>query len=335
MQQSHLITDREVGVVGLGLMGSSIVVSFLAAGHRVKAVAPIPDDLEQAPLRIRQHLAQCEKNNLLQDGIEGALARLEISSDYGSLRDCELVMECVIELPAVKQAIYAEIEKNVSAECVIASNTSAIPISELQLMVKRPQRFLGIHWAEPSYLTRFLEITCGSHTDPEVAEQIFSWSACWGKEPTLLKKDIRGFITNRLMYAMYREAFHLVEKHGISFETIDKACRYDAGAWMTLMGVFRRMDYLGLENYSHFLETLFPLLSNSEEVPAIMQDLIRRRARGTQSQDGLYAYDAASARFFEEAFAQFNEDIYRLAARYPNQQFISPAGNLTPATYDE
>lgn len=335
MQQNLQTADREIGVVGLGLMGSSIVVSFLMAGHRVKAVAPIPDDLQQAPVRIKQHLVQCRKNNLLRDDIETALARLTMSSDYAVLAGCELVMECVIELPEVKRKIYAAIEQHVSADCVIASNTSAIPISELQAMVERPQRFLGIHWAEPSYLTRFLEITCGAYTDPEVAEWVFRLSAGWGKEPTLLKKDIRGFITNRLMYAMYREAFHLAEEYDVSYDAIDKVCRYDAGAWMTLMGIFRRMDYLGLENYGHILRALYPLLSNSDGVPAVMKDLVARRARGTQSLDGLYRYDAASAHALEQAFARFNEDIFRLAARYPNQQFRSETDTLTPASYEE
>src|SRR5690606_23200026 len=128
--------------------------------------------------------------------------------------------------------VYERIAASIRRDAIIATNTSAIPISELQQFVPHPERFLGIHWAEPAYMTRFLEVTCGQETDLRVAEYVVSLGYTWGKEPTLLKKDIRGFITNRLMYAVYREALSLVEDGAITLEDADKAFRYDAGAWV-------------------------------------------------------------------------------------------------------
>jgi 3-hydroxybutyryl-CoA dehydrogenase len=317
MNNNILPGDIEAGVVGLGLMGSSIVVSLLIAGHNVKAIAPLAEDMYLAPERISSHLAHCEKTGLLSKPVHAYLAQLSLSEDYTELINCKLVLECVIEIQEIKAAVYKKIEAVVGPDCIIGSNTSAIPISELQKLIDLPARFLGIHWAEPSYLTRFMEITCGDKTDNRNAEQIFQLAHHWGKEPTLLRKDIRGFVTNRLMYAVYREGFNLVEKGEATLEDVDKAFRYDAGSWMTLMGIFRRMDFLGLKDYGEMFKNIFPSLCNDDQVPALMQQMVDKNLRGTRSSKGLYNYSSEEARKLEEAYALFNEEIYQLAAMYP------------------
>jgi 3-hydroxybutyryl-CoA dehydrogenase len=146
------------------------------------------------------------------------LKKLIITEDYGQLKDCRLVIECTIEDIDIKKSVYAKIEGVVSENTIITSNTSAIPISILQRETRLSNRFIGLHWAEPSHTTRFLEIICGDLSDITKAEWLYNLSPIWGKEPTLVRKDIRGFITNRLCYAMYREAFYLVEN---GYATID------------------------------------------------------------------------------------------------------------------
>jgi 3-hydroxybutyryl-CoA dehydrogenase len=309
--------DIPVGVVGLGLMGSSIAVAFLVAGHPVKAIAPVPTDLEELDSRIREHLNQCELTGLLKKPVDSFLKNLVITEDYSELAPCQLVLECVVEKIEVKEQVFQKITAVVSEDAIISSNTSAIPISLLQNYVSSPGRFLGIHWAEPAYVTRFLEITCGAQTLPERADWVFQLAHCWGKEPTLLRKDIRGFITNRLMYAVYREALHLTEKGKATPEAVDKAFRYDAGSWMTLMGVFRRMDYLGLNDFHAILKTYLPLLSNETGVPEIMQKMVENNDRGTQNGRGFYNYTPEEAKKWEDAFAEFNQEIFQLAAQYP------------------
>lgn len=304
-----------VGVVGLGLMGSSIVAALLVAGHPVRAIAPIATEAPEAPERIAGQLRQCREAGLIGP-IQPYLAALTVSEDYSALAGCGLVIECVIEKPEIKSAVYEKIANAVSTECIIGSNTSAIPISELQKFVHIPARFLGIHWAEPAFMTRFLEITCGEQTDPVFAERVFEMAHGWGKEPTLLKKDIRGFITNRLMYAVYREIFHQIESGRATREDVDKAFRYDAGSWMTLMGIFRRMDYVGLKDYETILARIFPQLSNSAEVPQIMQQMVRDGARGIHNDRGLYPYEPGEGNQWDEAFARFNQEIHDLAAEY-------------------
>lgn len=312
--------DITLGVVGLGLMGSSIVVALLQAGHTVIAIAPLAGEKERAIQRIEADLYRCAKAGFLPASVQQHLARLTVSEEYSLLVDCCLVLECVIEKPDIKKTVFSKISACVTADTIIGSNTSAIPISTLQKYVPHPERFLGIHWAEPAYLTRFLEITCGEQTAPAYADRVMSLAGLWGKEPTLLRKDIRGFITNRLMYAVYREIFHLLEQERASMEDIDKAFRYDAGSWMTLMGVFRRMDYLGLDDFGELLKVSFPQLSNSDKVPSIMQKLVDISARGTQNGVGLYKYTQTEAEEWEAAFAHFNQEIYHLSLQYPLRQ---------------
>ncbi|MES1224086.1 MAG: 3-hydroxyacyl-CoA dehydrogenase NAD-binding domain-containing protein, partial [Bacteroidota bacterium] len=142
-----------VGVVGLGLMGCSFIATLLMAGHDVKAIAPIAEDMESAGERIKNHLLLCEKAGLLNKPVESYLLQLIISEDYANLAACSLVLECVIEIPEIKKSVYEKIEAVVAKGSVIASNTSAIPISDLQNYLAHPERFIGIHLAEPSYFS--------------------------------------------------------------------------------------------------------------------------------------------------------------------------------------
>ena len=318
----HTLTTSEIniGVIGLGLMGSSIVAALLVAGHPVKAIAPLPIDMELAPQRIADQLNQCEKAHLLIRSPADYLTQLTISADYDQLHDCRLVLECVIENLDIKKSVYQKIEAVVSPDAIVASNTSAIPISILQTYFSRPERFLGIHWAEPAYMTRFMEITCGEKTASAYADWAYHLAHQWQKEPTLLRKDIRGFVTNRLMYAIYREALHLIDTNETTMEDIDKAFRYDMGSWVTLMGPFRRLDYQGLQDLPEIFKNILPKLSNNDQVSPLMQHMIDLRVRGTQSVQGLYNYTPEEARQWNEAFAIFNQDIYQLAAQYPAAQ---------------
>lgn len=311
-----MIKSMPVGVVGLGLMGSSIAVALLASGHRVVALAPIAGEKERASRYVADLLRHAEAAGMLPEGIPTCIGRLQLVEDYPQLADCRVVMECVVEDKQIKKMVYQRITDIVPADTIIASNTSAIPISELQALVPHPERFLGVHWAEPAYMTRFLEVTCGEKTDLDIGQFMVSLGEGWGKEPTLLLKDVRGFITNRLMYAIYREALTLIEEGHISLADADKAFRYDAGSWVTMMGIFERMGAEGEADRVAALKRLFPQLSNRTDVPEIMQRLVEEGAKGIHNLHGLYPYTAASAKRWEAAFAQFNKDIYELAARY-------------------
>ncbi len=305
------------GVVGLGLMGCSIATCLLIAGHKVIAVAPIDADLEHAEKRINHHLKMSRREGLVKHSPKYYLKNLIITGDYGSLKDCKLVIECTLENIDIKKTVYQKIEKEINKDAILTSNTSAIPISILQKETKYPKRFFGLHWTEPSHTTRFLEIICGEQSDITKGEYLYELSHYWDKEPTLVRKDIRGFITNRLMYAMYREAFYLVENGYATVEDVDRACRNNAGYWMTLVGVFRWMDLTGVPAYHNVMKDLLPTLSNSTNIPKLIDDIVKDGGKGVANAKGFYDYTPEEAELWEETFTEFTYEIRKLALKYP------------------
>lgn len=298
-------------------MGSSIATCFLLAGHPVVAVAPIPDDLLHVQERIREHLRKALANELTANPPEFYFENLTITEDYAALAACRLVVECTLESVAIKEAVYIKIERYLSPDALLTSNTSAIPISTLQKLTEHPARFLGLHWTEPAHTTRFLEIICGDETDVKNGEYLYRLSHAWGKEPILVRKDIAGFITNRLMYAMYREAISLVEGGYATIEDVDRSCRNNAGYFMTMVGVFRWMDLTGVPAYHTVMQRLLPTLNNSTEVPELIDRVVREGGRGVANGKGFYDYEPGEAELWEQTFSEFTYEIRELALRYP------------------
>ncbi len=317
MNKKTVTSEITIGVVGLGLMGCSITTCLLMAGHKVVAIAPLPLDLENAEKRIRVHLQKSLEDGMITQQPDFYFKQLVITENYEQLMDCDIVIECTLENIEIKRSVYAKIEAVISQEAILTSNTSAIPISILQGEVKYPARFMGLHWAEPSHTTRFLEIICGEKTNVETAEYLYEVSHQWGKEPTLVRKDIRGFITNRLMYAMYREACYLVENEYATIEDVDRACRNNPGYWMTLVGVFRWMDLTGVPAYHTVMKDLLPTLNNQTTIPKLIDDVVQSGGKGVLNAKGFYKYTEEEAKMWEETFQEFSYEIRNLALKYP------------------
>ncbi len=310
------IENAKIGVVGLGLMGSSIATNFLIAGHQVVGLELMPEAYRMASMRIDHHLQACDELKLLEDNTSYNPNNLHLTQTYKDLEDCDLVLESVVEDLAIKSEVIQQIEKTVSGHCVIASNTSAIPITTLQKKMESPSRFLGLHWSEPAYASRYLEIICGAHTDLQIAKQIQQVGPRWGKEPILLKKDIRGFVTNRLMYAVYREGLQILERGEANIEALDKSFRYDTGSWITMMGIFQRMDYLGIKYFENLAERTLGRLSNAKEVPDAMKKIVAEKGRGVHNQNGLYSYSQQEAEDWKEAFGKFSSELHQLSEKW-------------------
>jgi 3-hydroxybutyryl-CoA dehydrogenase len=313
----HNGINIEKGVVGLGLMGCSIVANLLIAGKNVVALAPLPIDLERAPARIKHYLEEAYLHGFSSFTPEQNMERLILTTDYNFLKDCGIVMECVVENLQVKADVFKKIEAVIAENAILTSNTSAIPITILKDYVSKPQRFIGMHFAEPAFTTKFLEIICSTETTEEVASFAYKIATSWGKEPTLVRKDIRGFITNRIMYAMYREAFFLVENGYATVEDVDRSCRNDGGQWMPFCGLFRYMDLTGLQAYYAVMKDLFPTLSNQATVPELIERIAVNGGNGIANGKGFYTYSAAEAEEWEKAYEEFAFEISRLTAKYP------------------
>ena len=309
-------SEMPAGVIGLGLMGTSIVACLLAAGHRVVAAGRNAREYQKARRRVLGLLRQMKTKGFLNAGPPTLLERLSTTVDFSELRDCGVVIESIIEEVGAKKDCLRRIEGSVSPDTVIGSNTSAIPITLLQKGMAHPERFLGIHWAEPAHITRFLEIIAGDRTEPVHAERALALARAWGKEPTFVRRDIRGFITNRLMYAMLREAFFLVENGYATMEDLDRSARNDMGWWMTFAGPFRYLDLTGIPAYEAVMRDLLPELCNGKSVPRLMSEVVKTGARGVANHKGFYSYTPSQARRWEKAFLEFTFDVRRLALKY-------------------
>jgi 3-hydroxybutyryl-CoA dehydrogenase len=307
---------QPIGTVGLGLMGSSIATCVLAAGHPVTSLVRTMGQAEEARQRILGYLEELKKEGMLQENPLMVLERHTITDDVGLLKGHEVVIESIIESVSEKKAVYAKLESVLSPTAVIGSNTSAIPVSILQEGLQFPERMLGIHWAEPAHITRFMEVICGDKSDLSYAQIILTLAESWGKEPSLLRKDIRGFITNRIMYAMLREAFHLVEKGYATVEDVDRSLRNDLGYWITFAGPFRFMDLTGIPAYLTVMKDLFPDLDNATVAPALMERVVGEGALGVSNARGFYPYTPESAEHWERTFIEFSYDIRKLAEKY-------------------
>jgi len=301
-------------------MGSSIATCILAAGHTVTSLVKSMDQAEAARRRILAHLQELEEEGMLPVKPGDVLERLTITDDVALMKNHEVVIESIIESVEEKRSVYRRLETVLSPTAIIGSNTSAIPVTVLQDGLQHPGRVLGIHWAEPAHITRFMEIICGDHSDLQYAEKMVRLAESWGKEPSLLRKDIRGFITNRIMYAMLREAFHLVEKGYATVEDVDRSLRNDLGYWITFAGPFRFMDLTGIPAYRTVMADLFPELDNSTGTPALMEKVVAEGALGVANAKGFYRYTAESAEHWERTFIEFSYEIRKLAEKYSNRK---------------
>ncbi len=306
-----------VGLIGLGLMGQGIASCLLAYGFRVIAYNRTASRAKASIDHVSAALREMVKRGLRTPAqVRGWRDRYELAESVGKLAPCSFVVETVKEDVELKRRIYDELEAAVKAGTVISSNTSSIPITLLQEGRRRPERFIGMHWGEPVQVMRYLEIIPGQATAPRAVRLAREIGIACGKDPTVLNTDIRGFLSNRMMYAMLREAFHLVE-HGIaSLEDVDRSFRNDIGWWATIAGPFRWMDLTGIPAYGTVMEGLMPELCNDSEVPQLMKDVVGRGSLGISNCKGFYKYDKAGAAEWEKAWVDFTYDLRKLVEKY-------------------
>lgn len=305
------------GVVGLGLMGKSIVACLVSSGAVVTGLDSNPSRRRSARKHILMLLKEMRSEGLLKSDPLQLTYNLTITKDFAPFSDCEIVIEAITEDLGAKKETLKRVEKAISPTALVASNTSAIPISNLQEHCQRPQRVIGMHWAEPAHVTRFMEIICGDATSASSGERAMAMARRWGKEPSLVRKDVRGFITNRISYAMFREAFHLVESGVATVQDVDRSLRNDIGYWITFAGPFRYMDLMGIPAYKTVMTDLLPDLDCTKKVPSLMKKIVASGAKGISNQRGFYQYTPRQAKRWQELFLKFNYEIRKLAIKYP------------------
>jgi 3-hydroxybutyryl-CoA dehydrogenase len=307
--------DREkqintVGLVGLGLMGQGICSCLISNGFNVKAYSRSKARELEAQRHIQKSLEKLIKRHIISsDSTQGWEKRFHYFSTLEDLKECHFIIETVGEDLDLKRNIYKTLESVIGDEVVIATNTSGFSISLLQEHLTHKERFVGMHWAEPAEITRYLEITRGKDSGDFAIQKTLEIGERCGKEPTVLNFDISGFISNRLMYAMMREALHLVEIGVADPETVDRSFRNDIGWWATICGPFRWMDLTGLPIYAQVMKGLFPRLNNSADLPPLMQEKVET---GTK----FYEYPENTQKEWEKIWIDFTYDIRDLVEKY-------------------
>jgi 3-hydroxybutyryl-CoA dehydrogenase len=312
---------QRVGVVGLGLMGRGIATCLLANGIEAIAFDKVVRRTGESFRHIEHGLKELGRRKMApQSSLRGWRDRFHVVSSLSEMAPARFVIESVKEDLEVKRSVYRILEDALAPDAVIASNTSSFPISILQRGRDFPERFIGMHWGEPAQIMRYLEVIPGDATSQRAIELTLALGKLCGKEPTLLRKDIRGFISNRMMYAMMREAFHLVESGIADIATVDRSFRNDIGYWATIAGPFRWMDLTGIPAYAAVMEGLLPKLCNSKQVPKLMREKLRSGAQGIANANGFYPYTKAGARRWEAAWVDFTYEIRKLADRYDERK---------------
>lgn len=308
------MTREQVAVVGLGFLGRGIAASLLSHGYDVIGHARSAESLAKAEQSIRLAIDELVNHGCCDESLRTDWpARYLATSSFDDLSPCAFVIESVTEDVEVKGFVFDEIERVVGADVPVASNTSAIPISIMQRSRNQPERFLGMHWAEPAHATRFLELIRGDQTGDAAFERAIALAVRCGKEPSFVNRDVPGFIANRLGYALYREALHLVESGVADAETIDRSFRNSVGLWATLCGPLRWIDLTGgPARYAKAMAPVLPTLSREEAVPQPLAALAREQAQGVINGRGFYEYTSEEAVGWEELFRRHAWAVQRL-----------------------
>lgn len=290
-----------IAVAGLGLLGRGIAAALLGAGYRVIGHARTTAEHEEAIGEIAEAIRELvERGVVSSDRLKEWRERFIPVQTLSEFAESSFVIESVLEDLAVKLEVFDQIESAIAEDVPIASNTSAIPIGKLQQSRRVPGRFLGMHWAEPAHATRFLELIRGEATADEPFAKAIALARGLGKEPSLVRRDVPGFIVNRLGYAMYREAMHLLESGVADAESIDQAFCNAVGLWATLCGPLRWIDLTGGPSlYARAMAGVWPDLDQSTELPKTLRMFVESDARGIANGRGFYEYTPEEVRLWK------------------------------------
>lgn len=301
---------NKIGLAGLGLMGQGISACLVAYGFNVIAYSRTAAREQQAIQHIGESFRKLAARGIFsEEALKGWESRFRYTGKLEELGECEFIIETVGESLDLKKMVLETLESVVGPEVVIATNTSGMPVSLLQKFLKKRERFVGMHWAEPAEITKYLEIAPGTDTSQTALDISRTIGLKCGKEPTVLNFEVPGLISNRLMYAMMREAIHLVESGVADIETVDRSFRNDMGWWATICGPFRWMDLTGLKTYAKVMEGLFPDLCNSTDLPDLMKEKV-------ESGTLFYDYLTHSKEEWEDTWPEFTHDIRALSLKY-------------------
>ena len=279
---------RTVGVIGCGLMGSGIAQVAAGAGYKT-IVREVNDDALQAGLgRIRKFLADgVGKGKVTEEAQATTLGNLSGTTSTADFKDCDIVIEAIVENLDDKRAIYQEVEAAVRPDAIIVSNTSSLCITELAAATKRPDRFGGLHFFNPVPLMKLVEVIRALTTSEETARTLTSFATSLGKEP-IAAPDRPGFIVNRLLVPYLLDAIREYERGLGTIEDIDKGMKLGCGH---PMGPFTLLDFVGLDTTYYIANIMFEEFREARFAPPpLLKRMVLAGYHGRKTKRGFYTY---------------------------------------------
>jgi 5-formyl-3-hydroxy-2-methylpyridine 4-carboxylic acid 5-dehydrogenase len=236
----------------------------------------------------------------MQPMIATALDGLEITDQGGKLSfvdsleqavdGVDLVIENIPEQVEIKAALYAQLDQLIPTDTIVATDTSGIPITKLQAHISNPERFVGMHWSNPPHIVPMIEVIAGEQTAPQVVSAIQSLIRDLGLLPVMLKKDVPGFVENRVLYALLRECVDLVEQGVIDPEDLDTCVNWGIGFKLAVIGPMRLLDMAGLDIYQSVSSFLNSELCDRADVSPMIESATNENQLGMKSGRGLFEY---------------------------------------------
>lgn len=265
---------KKVGIVGTGTMGATIAKICSEKGLETILYGRSESSFERAK------------------GIIGeeSLKLMKKTSDLKDLADCDLINESIAENVQVKIELFAKLSEIVRPDTILTTNTSSIPINALANGVKGKERFLGMHWFNPSNVIPLIEIVYCNETKDEIGKAVYQLGVDLGKKPVYCKKDITGFIANRIQAAIFRECMDIVEKGAATPEDIDTVMKYGLGFRLAANGPFEIADFGGIDVFYYASKFIFPQLCDKKEPQQMCKDVFEAGRYGIKNGAGIYDY---------------------------------------------
>jgi len=279
-------TPQHAVVIGGGIMGGDIATLFAAHGWTVHVMSPSAKTREALPARIANGLAKLGAPT-------GHAAAVHCYAELKSIpwADVAIVIEAATEDLPLKQKLFAEVEALAKPGIPLTSNTSNFPIGDIAKSLKHPQRVAGLHFFMPAHLVPLVEVVSSSHTDPKVAEKLVQLLKDLDKAPIWVKKDVPGFVGNRLQHAMMREALYLIEDGVTDAEGIDTAVRYGFGFRFIACGPMKQKEMSGWDTHDLVASALYPHLHAEKGPPQWLKDLVAKGRTGMKVKAGMWDWD--------------------------------------------
>lgn len=283
---------QKIAVIGLGTMGSGIAQVFAAAGCRVACFDQAPPACASLHDRIGHNLKRMSDMGLLNaNDSPTILGRINVaSSEESAAAGAEFMIEAVAEILEIKRQLWERLERVVSADTILASNTSSLKLADITSHLRNQDRVVVAHWFNPAHIVPVVEVVPGPHTSAGTMNATIDLLRRAGKLPVRLNREVPGFIVNRVQVAMLREVFDLLEQGVASAEDIDAAIRGSMGFRLAMSGPLEVCDFGGLDIWRKVFENLAPQIRSNAKLPTVIHDAVDTGHFGAKTGQGIYNY---------------------------------------------